>query len=80
MPLATGGVIGALTGWFVATLAVSRLDSLRNLQPPAVLVTDFSVVIVAGCLIVLSTVVLAVLGSVRSVASNPGEVMRVAES
>ena len=80
VPLLFGGVIGALTGWQVSALALSRLDSLRTLQPPAVLVVDVTTLTVAAGAIVVTTMTLAVIGASRSAATDAGEVMRVAES
>ncbi len=80
VPLGIGGVIGAITGWCISGLALGRLDSLRNLQPPAVLATDFTTLFVAAGSIVLATLALAAFGAVRSTRADVGEVMRVAES
>ena len=80
VPLLFGGVIGALTGWQVSALALSRLDSLRTLQPPAVLVVDVTTLTVAAGAIVVTTMTLAVIGASRSAATDAGEVIRVAES
>jgi len=80
VPLGIGGVVGAITGWFISWLALGRLDSLRNLQPPAVLETDFATLFVAAGSIALATLALAAFGAVRSARADVGEVMRVAES
>jgi hypothetical protein len=60
-PLVVGSALGALVGWVVSRLAVPRLDSLRQLRPPARLVArpDAAVPLVAGvagCLVLLVAV------------------------
>ena len=59
--LVTGAVLGVLIGWIVSRLSVPRLDSLRQLKPPARLVAEPSAVVpllsgVVGCLVLLLVV------------------------
>ncbi|MEY2552742.1 MAG: hypothetical protein QOC57_602, partial [Ilumatobacteraceae bacterium] len=56
--LLTGAALGVLIGWVVSRLSVPRLDSLRQLKPPARLVAEPSALIpllsgVVGCLALL---------------------------
>ncbi|HEY7628698.1 MAG TPA: hypothetical protein VH761_16625, partial [Ilumatobacteraceae bacterium] len=59
--LVAGGVLGAAVGWGVSRLAVPRLDSLRQLRPPARLIAEPGAALplvlgVAGCLVLLVTI------------------------
>ncbi|MCB0968096.1 MAG: hypothetical protein KDB37_14785 [Ilumatobacter sp.] len=78
LPLAVGGVLGALVGWGTSQLAIARLDSLRDRQPPAVLVVDVTALVGAAVVVVVVTAGLAVWSSWRSGRGDPMEAMRVA--
>ncbi len=59
--LLCGTALGVLIGWIVSRLSVPRLDSLRQLQPPARLVVEPSAALpllsaVVGCLVLLLVV------------------------
>jgi putative ABC transport system permease protein len=59
--LVSGAGLGVLIGWIVSRASVARLDSLRQLRPPARLIAEPSTAVplvagVAGCLVVLVAV------------------------
>ncbi|HEX2784968.1 MAG TPA: hypothetical protein VHN36_15400 [Ilumatobacteraceae bacterium] len=65
-----GATLGVVIGWIVSRLAVPRLDSLRQLKPPARLVAEPSAALpivggVAGCLVLLLVVGLVMVKRTR---------------
>lgn len=79
LPLASGGLIGAAIGWCTSRVAITRLDSLRDRQPPAQLVVDADTLLVAAGVLIVVTVALAWWSSWRSERGDAMEAMRVAE-
>ena len=56
--LVSGATLGVLIGWIASSASVARLDSLRQLRPPARLIAEPSIGVplvagVVGCLVVL---------------------------
>jgi hypothetical protein len=76
IPLLAGALAGAAIGWGAARLATSRLDSLRNLRPSAVLVVDAAALGAAGVTLVVVVTVLALGATVGLVRTRAMEVMR----
>ena len=74
--LAVGAAVGSAIGWLVARLSVARLDSLRQLRPPARLVADPALLLPMGVALLLAIVVLAGAGLVMAARTRPMEVMR----
>jgi hypothetical protein len=59
--LLSGAVLGVLVGWIVSRASVARLDSLRQLKPPARIIAEPSAALpvvsgVVGCLLLLLVV------------------------
>ena len=68
--LLSGALLGVIIGWVVSRLSVPRLDSLRQLQPPARLVAEPSAAVplvaaVVGCLLLLLIVGLVMIKRTR---------------
>ena len=68
--LLSGAALGIVIGWIVSRLAVPRLDSLRQLKPPARLVAEPSAALpliggVVGCLVLLLVVGLVMVKRTR---------------
>jgi hypothetical protein len=76
VPLVAGALAGAAVGWGAARLATSRLDSLRNLKPTAVLVVDAAALGAAGIVVAVAVTLLAVAGTVGLIRTRAMEVMR----
>ena len=75
-PLLSGIVLGLGIGWAVARVAVPRLDTLRQLQPPAQVVVQ-SAAIIPVVLATLGALGLLVLVGITAIArTRPMEVMR----
>ena len=75
-PLLSGIVLGLGIGWAVARVAVPRLDTLRQLQPPAQVVVE-SAAIIPVVLATLGALGLLVLVGITAIArTRPMEVMR----
>ena len=74
--LAGGAVLGVLIGWLVTRMSIARLDSLRQLRPPARVIAHpaASLPVIAG--VVASLVVLVVVGVVMIRHTRVMEVMR----
>ena len=68
VPLVVGAVVASCAAALAASLAVSRLDPLPALAPPAEFVMPWNVVVVTACVIPLWTAVVAfvVVRSTRS--------------
>jgi putative ABC transport system permease protein len=75
-PLVVGATIGIGIGWLVARLSVARLDSLRQLQPPARLAVAAGSVAPMLLAVVGAIGVLVLVGLLMSVRTRPMEVMR----
>ena len=79
VPLLGGFGLGVLLAIASTRLSVSRLDSLRNLQPPARQIVQLSEMS-GGLLVVLAVVVaLAAWGQAITVRGRPEEVLRATE-
>jgi hypothetical protein len=75
-PLLSGIVLGLGIGWAVARVAVRRLDTLRQLQPPAQVVVE-SAAVIPVLLVTLVALGLLVLVGITAIArTRPMEVMR----
>jgi putative ABC transport system permease protein len=75
-PLLSGIVLGLGIGWAVSRIAVRRLDTLRQLQPPARVVVE-SMAIVPVVLATIAALALLVLVGLTAIArTRPMEVMR----
>ena len=57
-------------------IAVPKLDTLRNLAPPARVVFDLSAIWVAAAIGIVATVALAMYDTTRTSSSDPMESMR----
>jgi predicted lysophospholipase L1 biosynthesis ABC-type transport system permease subunit len=79
MPLACGIVLGSVIGYAVARLSLGRLDSLRTMQPPARLVVDVDVLLVAAGIVAIVTVLFGAIATMRAARDDAAEVMRFAE-
>ena len=79
VPLLGGFALGVLLAVASTRLSVARLDSLRNLQPPARQVVQLSQ-LSGGLLVVVAIVVgLAAWGQAITVRGRPEEVLRATE-
>jgi hypothetical protein len=76
IPLVTGVLAGTAIGWGAARLATSRLDSLRNLRPSAVLVVDAAALGAAGVAVIVVVTMLALGATVGLLRTRAMEVMR----
>jgi hypothetical protein len=76
VPLAIGVASGVMLGVLVATASVRRLDTLRQLRPPAVVVVDTSSIVAVGIGTVVAVGVLTLLTVVSTSRARPLEVMR----
>lgn len=76
IPLIAGVALGVLLGVVVAHASVRRLDTLRQLRPPAVVVVDVSTIVVVAVGSVLAVAALALLTVVSTIRARPLEVMR----
>jgi hypothetical protein len=76
IPLVTGVLAGTAIGWGAARLATSRLDSLRNLRPSAVLVVDAAALGAAGVAVIVVVTTLALGATVGLLRTRAMEVMR----
>jgi hypothetical protein len=76
LPLAGGAALGTVLGLGVCRVAVPRLDTLRQLQPPARVVVDPAALIPLGLAAVAALGVLTVIGVVSVVRARPMEVLR----
>ena len=74
--LVVGAVVGTAIGCLVARLSVARLDSLRQLRPPARLVADPALLLPMVAALIVTVVVLAGAGLVMAARTRPMEVMR----
>ncbi|MEP7201845.1 MAG: hypothetical protein ABI894_04500 [Ilumatobacteraceae bacterium] len=74
--LAVGAVLGTLIGWFVTRLSVVRLDSLRQLKPPARVIAHPDAALPILVAVLVSVLVLVVLGFVMIKRTRSMEVMR----
>jgi hypothetical protein len=74
--LAGGAVLGVLIGWLVTRISIARLDSLRQLRPPARVIAHpvATLPVVSG--VVASLAVLVVVGVVMIKHTRVMEVMR----
>jgi hypothetical protein len=79
VPFVVGSLLGIGAAVAVVHLAIDRLDTLRNLQPPAHVVLDIGNVIGALTIGVLALVALAVVGTIAMARVKPMEAMRSAE-
>ncbi len=68
--------VDAPIGVVVAHASVRRLDTLRQLRPPAVVVVDVSTIVVVAVGSVLAVAALALLTVVSTIRARPLEVMR----
>ncbi len=79
VPLLTGFALGVLLAVAATRLSVARLDSLRNLQPPARQIVQLGE-LSGGLVVVLVVVVaLAAWGQAITVRGRPEEVLRATE-
>ena len=76
LPLAGGAALGTALGLGVCRLAVPRLDTLRQLQPPARVVVDPSSMLPLALAAVVALVLLTAIGVVSVVRARPMEVLR----
>ena len=76
LPLSAGVVIGVGLGALVATISVPRLDTLRHLRPPAVVVIDVGTIVAVAIATLVATAALTLLIVVSTRRARPLEVMR----
>jgi hypothetical protein len=76
LPLLVGVAFGGVIGWLGARLAIERLDSLRDLEPPGVLVSDVDTLLIAVAVSLVAVVVGALIGRISLARTRPMEVMR----
>jgi hypothetical protein len=74
--LISGAALGVLIGWIVSRASVARLDSLRQLRPPARLIAEPSTAIPLVVGVVGTLVLLVVVGVVMVRRTRVMEVMR----
>jgi hypothetical protein len=74
--LASGAALGILIGWLVTRVSIGRLDSLRQLAPPARVTTQPSAALPVLVGVVVSLVVLVAVGLVMIRRTRAMEVMR----
>ena len=74
--LAGGAVLGVLIGWVVTRISIARLDSLRQLRPPARVIAHPAATFPVVSGVVASLVVLVVVGVVMIKHTRVMEVMR----
>jgi hypothetical protein len=79
VPFVVGAALGIVSGVVVVQLAIDRLDTLRNLQPPAHVVLDLGNVVGALAVGMLALVMLALIGTITMARVRPMEAMRSAE-
>jgi putative ABC transport system permease protein len=75
-PLATGAALGVVVGWLVTRFSVVRLDSLRQLSPPARVIAHPAAGLPVLTGVVASLVLLVVVGAVMIKRTRAMEVMR----
>ncbi len=76
LPLVAGVVVGVVLGAIVATISVPRLDTMRHLRPPAIVVIDASAISGVAIATLVALAVLALLTVVSTTRARPLEVMR----
>jgi hypothetical protein len=76
VPLIAGVVIGVGLGAVVAELSVPRLDTLRHLRPPAVVVHDTGTIVAIAITTLAAIAALTLLIVVSTTRARPLEVMR----
>jgi hypothetical protein len=76
LPLLGGVALGTALGLGVCRVAVPRLDTLRQLEPPARVVVDTASLLPLALAAALALGLLTVMGVVGVVRAPPMEVMR----
>ncbi len=76
IPLILGVGFGVVMGITVAEASVRRLDTLRQLRPPSVVVVDIGSIVAVGIGTVLAVALLTLLTVVSTARAKPLEVMR----
>ena len=76
LPLAAGVSLGTALGLGVCRLAVPRLDTLRQLEPPAQVVLDTTSLLPAAVVALIALGVLTGTGVIGVIRARPMEVMR----
>ena len=76
LPVLAGFVLAMVLTALMLQVAVPKLDTLRNLAPPARVVVDVSAVFTAVIVGIVVTIALAIYDAARNRASDPMESMR----